>query len=606
MGKSSYLNARKRDLQRRFHEFIQSPSKQRMDNAAIEKRASNRDCAIRESQAEKMEITNILDDIVELASRIFRYGFESQKANEKFLEVIRFLGFEEVAVYGLDHYEHLKLVLHLYESDSPNLKLPENVISAEGFLGSLLHNKKEIFIGDFGKAESNMRSFVGIPLYENSTFQGTLILLSSIPQSFSNEKKDVIYSLATIFANLLASQANDLNDESELFGLTQSSSVSQLDENLSRFFQGCEWAPFAAIFNNDEEPAFRILFKYFKNEELKQRYDQWLSGLTLHSESVRKLPIAYANKQVKIHNFQMEFSVEINTFLIPLFEDRKIFAYLLIGADATKDKSAVFKKMEKLTGLLSGLFFNLIQKQQLTSRLSELEEMHKDIDDYQQQHSYEKMVRSVAHDFNNMFVSISGRLELLLEYCNDPSTKEELDTICRLVYDATKMIGRIRKLAKSDPFEGIDITSAYSYKQITKKQVQNQVASDTETSEDTEITKSSEFLKIAVSDPEESERISNILENFGYMPSNINTSQNIMRQLQSCTGCLIIDSKFYFHNIDEMNSILKNRFLSLIIIGTEQERLQIEQSLPESTLYSFVVSPYRNYQILLALESVLT
>ncbi len=606
MGKSSYLNARKRDLQRRFHEFIQSPSKQRRDNAAIEKGASDEDRAIRELRAENMEITNILDDIVELTSRIFRYGFESQKANEKFLEVIRFLGFEEVAVYGLDHYEHLKLVLHLYESDSPKLKLPESVISSEGFLGSLLHNKKEIFIGDFGKAESNMRSFVGIPLYENSTFQGTLILLSSYPQSFSEEKKEVIYSLATIFANLLASQTNDLNDESELFGLTQSSSVSQLDENLSRFFQRCKWAPFAAIFNNDEKPAFKILFKYFKNEELKERYDPWLSDLTLHSESVRKLPIAYANKQVKVHNFQMEFSGEVNTYLIPLFEDSKIFAYLLIGADAAKDKSAVFKKMEKLAGLLSGLFFNLIQKQQLASRLSELEEMYKNIDDYQQRNSYEKMVRSVAHDFNNMFVSISGRLELLLEYCNDPSTKEELDTICRLVYDATKMISRIRKLAKSDPFEGIDITSAYGYKQISKKQMESQAADEIKAAEETEVIKSKDFLKIGVNDPGESARISNILEHFGYVPSEINASQDIIGQLQSCTGCLIIDSRFYFHNIDEMNSILRNRFLSLIIIGTEQERQQIEQSLPESALHSFVISPYRNYQILLALESVLT
>ncbi|GEM_PF-5775182 len=186
----------------------------------------------------------------------------------------------------------------------------------------------------------------------------------------------------------------------------------------------------------------------------------------------------------------------------------------------------------------------------------------------------DKLYKDISHDFNNILGTIIGRAELLKSLKPEFDIKEGVEFIENAAKTGVQLVHTLRKATET-------------YKTITEME------------DDTNIR-----IYLTLDDKNEIKRLNEVLRRSGYTgveKKDIKTAHFLPKDPMVC---FITNAHKYPTDKNIWAKFLKRPKAGLIIIGTDEEINSAKVYLPKSNKIKFVKSPYRNYEILIAVESV--
>ncbi|MCP4633184.1 MAG: GAF domain-containing protein [candidate division Zixibacteria bacterium] len=376
-------------------------------------------------------------------------GF-NEKTQEILTEITKVLGFELSGLYTIEENKGL----HLYwksgvlSSEGEISYLPDNVRSGDGFIGSLWANRSPIFVGDLGGGSGEIRSFVGLPVFDGLELAGVLVFLSIKPRRFSKLYQAVLRNTATMLEICLFTSTS--TDDSE-YVFHHSSSLTEFNEKLVAFYTKRNWLKFAATCLNIDDGKISSIMSFYNTPGFKKSFKPVFEKLLEDENSVIKGNAQSDDKPSETRILGGKFIEGMSLIRLPLVLAEHEFGFLLIGGDEGFEKQEIIRELKRLSNEISGILFHLLKVKKLDSKLERIESNNLEMIKAERLRALGEMSSGVAHDFNNILAAIMGKTEMLKEYTKDPKFRKGLDFIDMAAMDGAQIIKRIQDFARYQP-----------------------------------------------------------------------------------------------------------------------------------------------------------
>jgi len=304
-------------------------------------------------------------------------------------------------------------------------------------------------------------------------------------------------------------------------------------------------------------------------------------------------------------------SGSVRSFIgLPLFVEERFLGAMVFLSSNARRFPALYKTILLKTGDLFAEFLKVLEGKNETAGQSYY------VGDEQLRPSRDQ-ANEIVHDFNNIFAAILGRTEILEASVEDQHLRDSLSQIETTALKGTQIVRRLQDNFitqtlnppdKCNSSDRIDIVTHPGELQLNRDAAEKEYLIDKEGDQleaPEHHSSKCDRISVDICDPTELDRVCRTLKQFGYSPSSGGSLDSLKYDSEHSFRCSIIDHTVYFVRQAQINKLLENRFLSLIIIGPEGSRQKISQSMPQSALYIYIASPYRNHQILHALKAIL-
>jgi signal transduction histidine kinase len=414
-----------------------------------EQSAAARDCYV----IKELSADSIANQLGRFAVTSYKYGADSDQTLISLRDLAGSLAFEMVAFYNKVNENQMDLVWkmgEISESGCP-ISLQEKVGQSDGFIGSTWQKRAPVFLEDLGGGSGQVRSFAGLPLFEQLEFKGALVFISGVPRKYSDNFKAILRNIAAVFEISLFQPVIDVEEKRKIWNFSDCVSLRSLNNKIVEYFASHKLIRHGGIYLFVDGNKVKCMLTFYKSDDDKADLKPFIDNYINDYQVKRSASDRTVKHPAEMRSITVDSIGTVNLLRIPLLADGREFAFMLIGYEREADRRNYAGEFRELSANMSGVLFNLLRIRKFRTRLEKMESNQKELISAERLRALGEMSSGVAHDFNNILAAIMGKTELLKESIADKSTREGLSFIESAAMDGAQVIKRIQDFARYQP-----------------------------------------------------------------------------------------------------------------------------------------------------------